>query len=80
MMKKIMDAAAIIGNVVGAMLIAVGNNDVQILGYVFFCVGCGSSIWLLRQSTASKSLMYVSIYFLITNIVGIIARVPGIFA
>ena len=77
-MKRIMDSAAIAGNIAGAMMVAVGDIHIQILGYIFFIIGCGATIWLLRGSTASKSIMFVSMYFLVVNCIGIAVRIPGL--
>jgi len=77
-MKRLADIAAIVGNVVGAIFVAVGNVEVQVVGYLFFCMGCLASIWLLRHSNASKSLIFVGMYFFVVNIIGIVARIPSV--
>jgi hypothetical protein len=73
-MKRIADVSVIVGNVVGAFLVAVGDAQIALLGYMFFIAGCVASIYLLRQSTASKSLTYITYYFLAVNFLGIAKR------
>ena len=73
-----MDALALIGNIVGAALVATAQVEIQLIGYCFFCVGCGASIWLIVKSEASESLrsvLIVNSYFMLANIYGIINRV-----
>jgi len=76
-MKKLCDFLVITGNVVGAMLVAFSQHHVSlaVAGYSFFLVGSVSSIWLLRHSNASNSLIYVNVFFTIVNVAGIATRV-----
>jgi len=75
--KGLCDVLAVIGNVVGAILVALSQKhpELGIAGYVFFLVGALSSIWLLRHSNASKSLLIITYYFIIVNIIGIVTRI-----
>ena len=74
-MKRLMDVLAITGNVVGAALVAVNDVDIQVIGYCFFVVGAAASVWLLLKSTASKSLLFINLYFMAVNIWGIFNRI-----
>jgi hypothetical protein len=74
LIKRTADVTVIVGNVVGAFLIAVGDARIAMFGYAFFIAGCVASIYLLRQSTASKSLTYITYYFLAVNFLGIAKR------
>lgn len=75
--KGLCDVLAIIGNVGGAILVALSQKypTLGIAGYLFFLIGSLSSIWLLSHSTASKSLILINVYFTIVNVIGIVARV-----
>lgn len=74
-MKRIMDVLAITGNVIGALLVASKGVDIQLIGYCFFVVGAAASVWLLLKSTASKSLLFINLYFMAVNIWGIANRI-----
>lgn len=74
-MKKLMDVLALTGNMVGALLVASVNVDTQLIGYCFFVVGAAASVWLLMYSTASRSLVFINLYFMAVNIYGIVNRV-----
>jgi len=78
MIKKIIDAIALGGNMFGAILVAVSgtNPGLAIIGYLVFMAGCGASIYLLKHSNASKSLLFISWYFMAANVVGIAMRLP----
>ena len=70
-----MDVLAILGNIVGACLVAWQPTAIiAIVGYLFFCVGAGATLWLLYNSTASRSVVFVTWYFMAMNIFGIYTR------
>lgn len=76
---RIAEAAAIIGNVFGAMLVAGDwGTKYAIAGYSFFLIGSIASVWLLKHSTASRSLIFINLYFMGVNILGIATRVNGV--
>lgn len=77
--KFVMDALAMVGNMVGSLLVAVGGATESLIGYSFFLVGSIATIWLLRHSTASKSLMFITVYFMAVNIFGIFQRGQAVF-
>lgn len=69
-MKLIADVLVVLGSLVGSTLIAlnVGLNE---LGYICFIVASVFTMYLLLNSTASRSLLLVNLYFLIINVVGL---------
>ena len=71
MKQKIIEIASVTGAVGGSSLIAM-NLGYNQLGYMFFIVSSLSSLYLLRNSNASKALLITNAYFLIINIVGVI--------
>jgi uncharacterized membrane protein YqjE len=75
--KTLCDILAVVGNIVGAILVAFSakSPNLAIAGYLFFLVGAIFSIWLLRHSNASKSLISINIYFIVVNVIGIITRI-----
>jgi hypothetical protein len=75
--KRVFDVLAISGNIIGAYLVAIGqhNTSLSMIGYACFLVGSLSSIWLLRHSNASTSLVFINIYFTVINVIGILARI-----
>jgi len=76
-MKKLCDFLAVTGNIVGALLVAFSAHrvDLAIAGYSFFLVGSITSIWLLRHSNASNSLIFINVFFTIINVIGIVTRI-----
>ena len=76
-MKRLCDILAVVGNIVGAILVALsqGHPGLGITGYAFFLVGAMASIWLLNHSNASKSLILINGYFIFVNIIGIATRI-----
>lgn len=73
-MKRLMDIVSLVGNIVGAALVAWGPPDIAIVGYVFFIFGAMATLWLLYNSTASRSVIAITWYFMAMNIFGIFMR------
>jgi hypothetical protein len=69
--KRALDAVYLTGSFVGAALVAL-NVGLQVWGFVFFFMSSIAGILLLRNSNASWSLMVVTVYYAIINLVGII--------
>jgi hypothetical protein len=74
--KPIIDAIAIAGNLIGSLLVALSSHNPHfaVIGYTCFLFGSVASAWLLMHSTASKSLLFVNLYFTVINVIGIATR------
>jgi hypothetical protein len=70
-MKMILDVLVLVGAIGGSTLIA-ANIGMNVLGYVLFLISSVASLLLLRQSDASKSLVWVNLYFTAMNVIGIV--------
>ena len=70
-LKLIADIFAVGGSIIGSTLIA-SNTGHNGLGYFFFILASFATLYLLKISTASKSLYVVNAYFLIINMVGLV--------
>ena len=68
-MKRILETVALGGAVIGSTLISL-NIGMNVLGYLFFFLSSVASVWLLKMSDASKVLIAVQFWFMITNIIG----------
>lgn len=70
------EVIAVTGNVVGSVLVAgdFGKNY-ALAGYVCFLAGSIAAIYLLQNSNASPSLLYINVYFMAVNIFGIARRI-----
>ena len=69
--KYIADAIFLAGNVAGSTLIAM-NVGLNFYGYLGFIVGSLAGIYLLLNSNASRSLMAITMYFMVINVIGVI--------
>ncbi len=69
-MKTLLDVLVLVGAIGGSTLIA-ANVGMNVIGYVLFLISSVSSLLLLRQSNASKSLVLVNLYFTAMNVLGI---------
>jgi len=66
---------SIIGCVGGSLLVAISVAGTwAITGYLFYTLGSLTSIWLLVNSTASRTLIGLNAYFIVVNIIGIAVR------
>ena len=68
--KLLADIVAILGSMVGASLIA-ANNGHQHAGYIAFIVAGIATYYLLHISKGSWSLKFITIYFFVVNILGL---------
>ncbi len=69
--KLIADTVYLIGNMSGSILIA-SNIGLNVFGFMLFTVGSLAGVYLLKNSNASKSLLFITCYFLVVNVIGII--------
>ena len=70
-MKRFLDICVVAGAIGGSTLIA-SNIGMNVFGYILFLVSSVASLFLLRRSDASKSLVLVNLYFTAMNMIGII--------
>jgi len=70
-MKVIADYVAVLGAVSGSTVISL-NIGINEVGFVLFLLSSIATIYLLHISDASKSVHFITFYFLIANIIGII--------
>ena len=71
------DFFAIGGSMIGSMLIA-SNTGHIVEGYIAFIVGGAATYYLLHKCEGSWSLKFITIFFFIVNIVGVV-RYNGTF-
>lgn len=70
-MRRLLDAFAFGGAVIGSAIIAFNLGFNQI-GYAFFLVSSISSVLLLKNSNASRSLLLTNLFFVVMNVIGLI--------
>ena len=70
-MKRFLDAMILGGAVIGSGLIAL-NIGLNQVGYIFFLMSSIASVYSLRGSNASKSLMHTNVFFIAMNVIGLI--------
>lgn len=69
--KIFLDAVYLIGSIGGSAIVA-SNTGNNFFGYFLFLLASIAGIILIIQSNVSKSVLWVSIYFLLINIFGLI--------
>jgi hypothetical protein len=68
--RKVADVSYILGSMIGAVLVA-SNTGHAVFGYVLFFVSSVAGVYLLKNTNASGSLMFVTLYFGVVNVFGI---------
>ena len=65
------DIGALVGSILGSAFLAfnIGFNQ---FAYLLFIIGSACSIAILRRPGSAKSLLYLNIYFLCINCLGLI--------
>jgi NADH:ubiquinone oxidoreductase subunit F (NADH-binding) len=74
--KKLLDVGAVGGNVLGATIVA-ANLDYNALGYLSFLIGSICAVVLLKQSNVRASMMYLHIFYVCINVVGMVRYTLG---
>lgn len=69
--KYIADALFLAGNIAGSTLIAM-NIGLNFYGYLAFIAGSLAGTYLLLNSNASKSILLITLYFFVINVVGVV--------
>lgn len=69
--KNILDAIAIIGSMLGSVLIA-SNSSYVFLGYIFFLTANIATYMILSESNVRKSIIWLNIFYIGVNVLGII--------
>lgn len=69
LIKLFADILTIIGSIGGSTLIAL-NIGYNSLGYFLFIVSGISSMYLMLQSTVSRSILAVNVFYIFINVVG----------
>lgn len=69
--RKIVDAAYLLTSMTGAALVA-SNIGAQFWGYLLFLVSSICGIYLVWNSNASRSLLWVNAMFAVINVFGLI--------
>lgn len=73
---KILDIIAISGAIIGSMLIA-SNIGLNVYGYIAFIFSGIASIIHLRTCNARWSLKFITYFYFVVNIVGVIRYYGG---
>ena len=72
--KHWLDILAVGGSVLGSLLVATNRPELGIMGYMAFLVGSSASVALLRKSNVNRSMVWLNIYYVAVNFLGLIVR------
>jgi len=72
--ELVLDFVYMAGSFIGAALIA-SNTGYNVVGYILFFMSSIAGIFLLKNSNASKSLLIVTLYYAVVNLIGIVRYV-----
>ncbi len=71
MNKTLLDIIALGGAMVGSLLLA-ANIGLNFVGYIFFLASSLASLYLLLKSNVSKSVVAMTAWFVLMNVVGLV--------
>ena len=69
--KRLIEAVYLVTSALGALIIA-ANINANVYGYLLFLAGSVAGSYLVVESKAPKSLLYVNIMFGCINVIGLV--------
>lgn len=71
-LKSVIDFVFVGTSLVGAYCVATNDPTLRLIGYILYLISSLASIWLITKSNVSRSMLFVTICFLVINVYGLL--------